>query len=539
MRPLFYVLIIGVSCVVTVAVINVANLLLARLARRRREIALRYALGASYGRVALQLTIENILLVFGAIALGMLFAWVGLNHISVQASELLRESETKFDGEVICFGLAVAFITTSLFAMISVIHARHGGASEMLLNSARSETESGPFTRFHTCLVVTQVALSLVLVAAAVLVMVSFIQLQRVNPGFDPQALFVTQISPPFDRQASDASVSALYEKLIKRLKATPEIAAAAAAYGVPLARDDTFLSYTRTERPVSVVGERAVTWYRCISPDYFATMRIPLSRGRDFSTQDDQTSSNVVILSETTARLLFGDTEPIGRKIICGGTIQATHTVIGVVGDVRSFDLALPVREEMYFSMFQASEPSMKVIVRAASPQSGAPEIESIMRLAVAEVDPGLAVGSTEPMLRLIAHSITRPRIASFALACFAALAILVASVGVYSIVDCAVSERTREIGLRLALGASRQTVFWLIIGRGLKLVTIGLISGTIVACAIAPLVSGLLFNVSATDSRVFTAVIFLLVALAFLASYLPARRAMTVAPIVTLGCD
>lgn len=319
----------------------------------------------------------------------------------------------------------------------------------------------------------------------------------------------------------------------------TTEIAGAAAVYGLPLARDDTFLSYTPAERPISVVGERAVTWYRCISPDYFATMRIPLSRGRDFSSHADQNSPNEVILSETTARLLFGDTEPIGRKIICGGTTQATHTVIGVVGDVRSFDLARPVREEMYFSMFKGSEPSMKVIVRAASPQSSAPEIESIMRLAVAEVDPGLAVGSTKPMPRLIDHSITRPRIVSFALACFAALAILVASVGVYSVVDCAVSERTREIGLRLAMGASRQTVFWLIIGRGLKLVAIGLISGTIVACAVAPLFSGFLFNVSARDPHIFTAVILLLAALALLASYLPARRALALAPMDALRCD
>ena len=538
-RPLFYVLIVGVSGVTIVSVINVANLLLARLARRYKEIALRYALGASYCRVALQLITENILLVFAATTLAILFAWGGLNQIGIVAPELLQGNEAKFHGAVVWFALVLAFITTSLLATISVTHARHGGVSGKLLNRARTEINSVPLHRFHAGLVITQVALSLALLAAAGLATTSFSQLQKVNPGFDPHSVFVSQISPLFDRQASDTRVSEFYEKLINRLKATPEIAGAAAVYGLPLARDNTFLSYARADQPVSAVGERPVTWYRCISPDYFSAMRIPLQRGRCFTTADDENGPLVVILSETTARLLFGDVDPIGRKIICGGTIQATHTVIGVVGDVRSFDLTLPAREEMYFSMFQGSEPSMKLIVRAASPKTSARTIESVIRLAIAEIDPEQAISPTESMLGLIAHSIARPRIVSFFLSCFAALAVAVAGVGIYSIVDCAVSGRMREIGLRLALGAPRQNVFCLIIGQGLKLVAIGVISGTIVAWAIAPLFSGLLFNVSATDPRVFSTVIFLLAALAFLASYLPARRAMALAPMDALRCD
>jgi putative ABC transport system permease protein len=539
LRPLFYSLIAGVVCVVVVATINVANLLLARLARRRKEIALRYALGASYGRVARQLATENIIIVLAATALALLLAWIGLNQVNAHASELLQGREAKLDGMAVCLAVALAFVTGSLFATISALHARYHGVSATLLNTSRIELGRPPLIRFRACLVVTQVALSLMLIVVAGLVSTSFSQLRKVDPGFDPEDVFVTQISPLFDRQTNNESVGTFYQKLIQRLKATPEIADAAAVYGLPLARDNTFLSYARADRPVSVVGERAVTWYRCVSPDYFSTMRIPLRRGRNFSTADNDNGPNVVILSETTARLLFGDADPIGRKIICGGTIQVTHTVIGVVGDVRSLDLALPVREEMYFSMFQRSEPSMRLIVRAASTKSNANGIESIIQMAVQEIDPNQAASATEPMNRLIARSVMRPRIVSFSLACFACLAVVVASVGIYSIVDCMVSERMREIGLRLALGAQRQNVFWLLIARGLKLVAVGLISGTIIAWSLAPLVSGLLFRVSATDPRIFASVFLLLGAVAFLASYLPARRAMAIAPIGALQCD
>ena len=369
------------------------------------------------------------------------------------------------------------------------------------------------------------------LAIAAALLIASWHRVRNVELGFDPRGVFVANVSPT---RTEDGT--ALMQRLIERLQKAPEVANAAAVYGLPLSHNDTFLQYAVADRLMPVIGNRATTWYRAVSPRYFDAMRIPLRIGRAFTDADKLGSQPVVILSGTTAQLLFGDLNPIGRKIVCGGTIQTTHEIVGVVGDVRSFNLSQPVREEMYFPMAQCEEPSMTLIVRARSDGARTKVIAKKIRASLQQLDASLAVTAPQPMQRIIAKSVARDRFVAVALALFAGLALLVAMTGVYSVMDYAVSQRTREIGVRLALGARRRDIFRLIVAGGMKLVGVGLALGLLVALGCMRFLSNLLYGVSATDPLVFGFVILLLAAVAFLANYFPARRAMRVAPLTAL---
>jgi len=325
-------------------------------------------------------------------------------------------------------------------------------------------------------------------------------------------------------------------QQVIDRLKATPGIADAAAVYGLPLAHENTFLSYTVADNSRKPIGARPVTWYRSVSPEYFATMRIPLRKGRCFTDVDGPENPNVVIISETTSQLLFGDNDPLGRKVICGGTIQTTYEVVGVVGDVRSVNLEQPVREEMYFSMFQAEEPTMKLVVRASSSAVTMKTVAGEVQACLRTLSPNESEIRLQTMRQIMARTVARGRFVAVALGIFAALALFVATIGIYGVMDYAVSVRTREIGIRMALGARRSDVFRLIVARGMKLVAAGLAMGAMLALGSTHFLSTLLYNVHPDDPIIFLGAILLLAAVAFLANYLPARRAMRVAPLTAL---
>jgi putative ABC transport system permease protein len=533
-RPALYAVAAAVACVLLLAAVNVVNLILGRLVRREKEIAVRYALGAGHTRILRQLVGENILLAIAAAILGIIFAWIGLATINLLGSDFLRPSEVKLDVAAIGFAAILTLGNTFLFAIASALNLPREPKSEALRQIAFLARPS--LSSFRAFLIVTQVALSLLLATAAGLLLTSLHRIQNVNPGLDPDGVFVADISPPFNVSAQNGSPGRFVQRVIERLKATPDISAAAAIYGLPLAHDDTFLSYAVAGRSFIPVGARPTTWYRSVSPEYFSTMRIPLRTGRYFVDADRPGSQNVVILSETTAGLLFGNANPLGRKIICGGTIQTTYEVVGVVGDVRSLNLAQPVREEMYFSMFQCDEPSMKLIVRAAAADVAPKVIQEKIQACLHELASGQSTATPQTMRQIIAQSVARSRFVAIALAFFAGLALFVATIGIYGVMDYAASVRIREIGIRLALGARRRDVLRLIVGRGMKLVAAGLIAGGVIALCATRFLSALLYDVSANDPFVFSAAILLLAAVAFLANYLPACRAMRIAPLATL---
>ena len=313
-------------------------------------------------------------------------------------------------------------------------------------------------------------------------------------------------------------------------------ISDAAAIYGLPLAHENTFLSYTLADDSSRPISARPLTWYRSVSPEYFATMRIPLRKGRCFTDADSPGNPSVVIISETTSQLLFGNDNPLGRKIICGGTIQTTYEVVGVVGDVRSVNLDRPVREEMYFSMFQSEEPSMKLVVRAGSSAVAMKTVADKIQASLRALMPNESEVSLQTMRQIMARSVARGRFVAVALGIFACLSLFVAMIGIYGVMDYAVSVRTREIGIRMVLGARRGDVFRLIVTRGMKLVAAGLALGAMLALCSTHFLSTLLYDVRANDPIIFLGAILLLAAVAFLANYLPARRAMRVAPLTAL---
>ena len=533
-RPAFYAVAAAVVCLLILASINVVNLMLGRLVRREKEIAIRYALGAGYKRILQQLVSENILVAVMSGILGMVFAWTGLRAINILGSDFLHRGEAQLDAAAIGFMILLTFGNAFFFAIVSALHAPRDPKGEALRQT--SFLARPALSSFRAFLLVTQVALSLLLATAAGLLLTSLHHIQNVDLGLDPYGVFVADISSPFNISAQDGNAGRFIQRAVERLKGIPDISDAAAIYGLPLAHDDTFLSYAVGDRSLGPVGARPVTWYRSVSPEYFSTMRIPLRLGRYFTEADRPESQNVVILSETTARLLFGNSNPLGRKIICGGTVQTTYQVVGVVGDVRSLNPAQPVREEMYFSMFQCEEPAMKLIVRAASHNVDAKVMGEKIQACLRDLDPDQSTTTIQTMRQIMARSVARGRFVAVALAFFAVLALFVATIGIYGVMDYAVSVRTREIGIRLALGAQRRDVIRLIVARGMKVVAIGLLAGGLIAFCSTHFLSTLLYDVSANDPLIFSAAILLLAALAFLANYLPARRAMRVAPLAAL---
>jgi putative ABC transport system permease protein len=531
-RPVIYAVVAAVACVLLLSSLNVVNLILGRIARREREIAVRYALGAGRRRIFQQLVSENVLIALIAGIFGLAFARVGFAFMNFLNPDFLRGGELKFDGAAIVLVILLTLTNAFVLAISAVVHAPRDPKGEILRQATHATEPAISFMR--ASLLVTQIALSMLLATAAGLLLTSLWHVQKVDPGLDPERVFVADISTPFNGHLKNNSAP-FVQHAIERMKATAGVADAAAIYGLPLAHDDTFLSYAVAGNAAKPVGARPVTWYRSVSPDYFKTMRIPLRTGRAFSDSDRTGNPNVVIISETTARLIFGDENPLGRKIVCGGTIQTTYEVVGVVGDVRSQNLDRPAREEMYFSLFQSEEPSVKLVARVSSGvrmQVAAEKIQACLRT----LEPNQSTITLLTMRQIMARSLARGKFVAVALAIFAGLALFVATIGIYGVMDYAVSVRTREIGIRLALGAKRSDVFRLIVARGMKLVAAGLIIGAVIAFCCTPFLSTLLYEVRANDPIIFLSATLVLAAVAFLANYLPARRAMRVAPLVAL---
>jgi putative ABC transport system permease protein len=531
-RPVIYAIAAAVACLLVLSSVNVVNLILGRLARREREIAVRYALGAGRRRIFQQLISENVLIALLAGISGVLLARIGFAIINFLGSDFLRSAEWKLDRAAIGFASLLTIGNALLLSIAAVIHGPRDPKGAALRQAAQLARPA--ITSLRACLLVIQVALSLLLATGAGLLLTSLYQVQKVDPGLDPDGVLVADIAPPYKIAERD-NYASFTRKMIAEVKAIGGVTNVAAIYGLPLAHDDTFLSYTVANDSRSPVGVRPLTWYRSVSPDYFDTMRIPLRMGRPFTDADRAGNPNVVIISETTARLLFANDNPLGGKIICGGTIQKMYEVIGVVGDVRSLNLDRPVREEMYFSLFQSEEPSVKLVARIA-PTAPMGLVGDKVAACLRTVQPNQSTITLQTMRQIIARSLARGRFVALALTFFAGLALFVAMIGIYGVMDYAVSVRTREIGIRLALGARRRDVFRLIIARGMKLVAAGLVIGALVASFCTPLLSTLLYDVRANDPIIFLSATLLLAIVAFLANYLPARRAMRVAPLIAL---
>ena len=529
-----YMMLFGaVGCVLLIACANIANLLLARFARRRKEIAARFALGATRMQVVRQMVIESLLLALLGTIVGVLLAQWALGAVIALGGDLIpRALEIRLDPVALAFSLAVAVATGFAIGLLPALQAAGVNVNETLKESSRGSTGGGH--RLRAGLLVAEVSLSLVLLVTAGLLLTSFARLQGVQPGFRPDGIFTAQLVIPPERYDNQQLV-AFYEQLYARLSSLPNSGSAALTDSVPL-------TGARTPAPVAVQGqsipplsERPHAMRHLVSPKYFATLGIPIRAGRDFDERDNARVPHVAIINETFARRFFAGEDPLGRTLITGMG-QRPSQIVGVVGDVRSAGLNTPPDADYFLPALQRPEPFTNGLVRTdASPAVMAP----LVREALRALDPNLPLLQPQALTTRVAQTIADRKLALVLLASFAALALVLASLGVYSVMANLVAFRTSEIGIRMALGATPGLVLRMMLGQNRRLTVLGVAIGLTGAYFVSRGMQQVLFEVNPGDPLVYIAVAVLLLAVAEFASYLPARRATRIDPVIALRSE
>ncbi|HYY95139.1 MAG TPA: ABC transporter permease, partial [Pyrinomonadaceae bacterium] len=539
-RTPLLVLLGAVGLVLLIGCANVANLLLARASARHREIAVRTALGASRWRVVRQLLTESLLLGLAGGGLGLLLARWGVNLLTASAAlNLPRVKDVSLDARVLAFTFAVSVLTGLVFGLAPALQASRVALHEALKEGGRGATDGAARGHTRGLLVISEVALSLVLLVSAGLLVKSFVRLTGVNPGFDPRNVSTASLSLSKVKYPGAERQRAAFAELVERMQAVPGVESAAVIYPLPFGGSSTSNTFTIAGRPEPAPADKPAANYRAISPDYFRVMRMALARGRAFTEQYDAKAQPVVIVNETFARHFFPGADALGQHITIerasgAKPVQDTREIVGVVGDVRHTGLDEEPGPEFYVPYTQAPESYMSLVVRAKA--GDAAGIAAGTREAIREWDREQYVPGVEPMTQLIAESVADRRFNALLLGLFAFTALLLASVGIFGVTSYTVAQRTHEIGVRLALGARPGDVLRLVLWQGLRLILFGVVTGIAAALALTRLLAGMLYGVSATDPPTFTAIALLLTAVALVACYVPARRATKVDPMVAL---
>jgi len=527
-RTAMLVMLGAVGFVLLIACANVAGLLIARGAARRRELAVRTALGAGRGRLMAQLLTESIVLALAGGALGMLVAaWTEQLLISFAPENLPRLADVTLDWRIASFALVATIVVGVLFGMTPALQSSRPELNADLKDGGRTGTSR---TGMRNVMVVGQVALALVLLIGAGLMLTSFARLRSVDPGFRVTEVVTVELMLPIARFNEDAQRN-FYMGVLDRLKANPITENSAMMFPFPFGGGNASASLSVVGQPEKPPEQRTSAELNSISPGYLKASGLRLIRGRDFDVTDGPKSTPVVLINEAAIKVFDGK-DPIGEKLDFGDPF----TVIGIVSDARRKSLDAPPRPAVYLPYTQFVLPYMGAIVRT---DRGAGAVASAVKTAVAQIDPELPIGDVKTMEQIIEESTGEPRFRSFLIASFAILALMLAAVGVYGLISFTVTQRIHEIGVRLALGASPRQVFTQVIGQGLRLAVIGVVLGLAAAAAATTLVRGLLFNTSATDPVVYGSLAALLLAMAALACYVPARRAMRVDPMTALRSE
>ncbi|HEY9285585.1 MAG TPA: ABC transporter permease, partial [Pyrinomonadaceae bacterium] len=530
------VLLGAVGFVLLIACANVANLQLARAAARSKEIAIRAALGAGRARVIRQLLTESVLLavVGGLLGLGVA-AW-GVDALAaLSPPNLIAAGDVRVSLPVLGFTFAVSLLTGTVFGLMPALEAARFDPNDALKESGRGTTGGPRGKRLRSAFVVAQVALALVLLVGAGLMIKSFSRLQGVDPGFDPENLLTMRVELPATKYAEDARVVAFYRQAAERLAALPGVRSATAINYLPFysglgARTSFRIDGREAPRP----GQEPSTDVRVTDENYFRTMNIPVLRGRTFTAQEATENRPVIVVSEALARKYFPGEDPVGRRIAVEMQENPPMAeIIGVVGDVRYDKLDGELYPMAYETQPQLTYNSMTFVLRT----DGDPlALSAAARREVQAIDPELPLADVRTLQSWIGESVSRTRFGTLLLAVFAGVALLLAVVGIYGVMSYSVAQRQHEIGIRMAMGAQRRDVVWLVVGQGLLLTATGVALGALGAFALTRLMAGLLYGVSATDPVTFGGVALLLAAAALLACYVPARRATKVDPMTAL---
>ena len=531
------VLLTAVLLVLLIASANVANMLLARAADRQKEVAIRTALGASRFRLVRQLLTESLLLSVLGGAVGLLLAWWGVYLlVAFGPSDLPRLKEITVDARVLAFTFTIAMLTGIISGIVPALKASFAHVNEALKESGRNAAGSVGHRRLRSLLVASEIALSLVLLVGAGLVLKSFHKLQAVNPGFNPQNLLIVQVSLRGPRYQEETPTITFFDQLVEKTKASPDVQSVATRSYIPvgLNEDYAYLSFM-VEGQAPDPANRPLAYYNAVSPDLFHTMEIPVLRGRPFDSHDVMKAQHVIIINETLARRYFPGTDPIGKRMTLNDENPKEEdwaTIVGVVKDTMQRQLGGEPAAEMYLPFAQSPHRSMVLMIRTTNPEN----VVSAIRRDVQALDPNLPLYGIRTMENVISESIAAARFRTSLLAIFAAVALVLAMVGIYGVMSYAVTQRTHEMGIRMALGARGLDVVKLIVRNGMSLALVGAIIGLAGAFAITRLMTGLLFGVSPTDALTFVLVTAGLLLVAMFACYIPARRATKVDPLVAL---
>src|SRR5215510_14176718 len=526
----------AVGFVLLISCANVANLLLARASARRQEMAIRAAMGASRWRVTRQLLTESLLLSTLGGLVGSLFAFWCTDLIKANtALNIPRLNETRLDVKALGFTFLIALGAGLIFGLAPAWQASKLALNETLKEGGRSGGD-GKRQRLRGALVIAEVALALTLLVGAGLMIRSFMRLQNVPLGFAPDHVLTMRLALPAAKYGQGAPRVNFFDQLLQRLRATPGVIDASAVVNLPLAGGDWAEEVTLEGRDAAPSGTPLPAEVNAVTPRYFHTMGIPLLAGRDFTEQDRGAfwlgeSPWTLIVTETFARRYWPNENPIGKRFRFGDNVFGT--VIGVVGDVRSQSLEREAQPAFYVSYGHFSFPALTIVVRASAPPEA---LTAALRAQVYELDHDLPVYNLRPMEQIVSNAAGQPRFQTLLLGLFSAAALLLAAIGIYGVMAYTVIQRTHEIGVRMALGASTSDVLKLILRSGLKLALIGIVLGLVGAFAATRVLSSLLFNVSATDPVIFVIDALLLAIAALLACYIPARRATKVDPLVAL---
>ena len=536
-RPALMVMLGAVALVLLIACANVANLLLARAASRGREIAIRTALGASRLRVVRQLLCESFLLALMGGTAGLLLAVWGVDLLSAAGPQGLPHiAQVKVNFTVCAFTFILAIGSTLLFGLIPALQVSRPNVNESLQQGAKGSTGGLHTNRLRAFLVVSQVSLSLLLLAGAGLLIKSFLNLRATDPGFDPVRLLTLQINLPRARYPDlDQQVRA-HDAIMEKLAVIPGVESAGGVNPLPLGgniRNQSFMVSGAAPLPR---GNHPGGGYLIVKPEYFKAMKIPVRQGRTFNRTDTKDSPLVVMINEAFARKYFPDRNPIGQQVMIDRPENQAPPceVVGVVGNSRHDSLAEPPGPELYVPFAQDPTRSLDVVLRVSS--TNLVGLQADVKRAVHEVDKDLFVPRLEPMTTFLSSQLAQPRFNMMLLAVFAGVAMILAAIGIYGVISYSVTQRTREIGIRMALGAQKTQMLGMVLRQSLTLVVIGIVLGFVVALAATRVMATLLYGVGANDISTFAIVIFLLSTAALLASYIPARRAMKVDPMVAL---
>jgi putative ABC transport system permease protein len=532
-KPALLVLLGAVAFVLLIACANVANLLLARAASRQKEIAIRTALGANRWRIVRQLLTESVLLSFAGGVVGLLLAVWGMSLLLALAPENLpRMTDVSLDGRALLFTAAITLLTGLVFGLAPALQTSKPNLNETLKDAGRGSTEGGRRQIIRSSLVVLEVALALVLLVGAGLMIKSFLRLQKVDPGFNPDNALAVEISLPQKKYSENAQQAAFYNQLIEKVAALPGAQAVGATCALPL-EDDFVLGFMIEGRPPYPPGDEPSTNYYSVSKDYFPAMGMQLLRGRLFTDSDTKDSPHVVIINETMAKKFFPDEDPIGKRIHVTMGPVTYREIVGIVGDVKQYGLDQETPPQTYEPFLQQPFSGMTLVVRAAGDPTN---LSAAIRNEVLNLDKEQPVSSIKSLDQIIAASTSQQRFAMMLLGVFAALALALAAVGIYGVMSYSVTQRTHEIGIRMALGARGSDVLRLVVKQGFFLTIAGVALGLVASLALTRLMSSLLFGVSATDPVTFAAISLTLTAVALTACAVPARRATKVDPMIAL---